>query len=51
VTVDSAKIAGLRDSGASWSKITRHLELSAGTVKRAYYNLSKNLSRKATATR
>jgi DNA invertase Pin-like site-specific DNA recombinase len=42
VTVDARIIASLRDSGASWSAITRQLGLSAGTAKRAYYNLSKN---------
>jgi DNA invertase Pin-like site-specific DNA recombinase len=51
VSVDAARIATLRDSGASWSTINRQqLGLSAGTAKRAYYNLSKNLSRKVTAT-
>lgn len=43
VSVDTAKIASLRDSGASWSAITKKLALSAGTAKRAYYSLSKNL--------
>jgi DNA invertase Pin-like site-specific DNA recombinase len=42
VSVDAARIARLRDSGASWSTITAQLGLSAGTVKRAYYSLSKN---------
>jgi DNA invertase Pin-like site-specific DNA recombinase len=42
VAVDAARIASLRDSGASWSAITRKLGLSAGTAKRAYYSLSKN---------
>jgi len=42
VSVDAARIAALRASGASWSTITRQLGLSAGTVKRAYYSLSKN---------
>jgi DNA invertase Pin-like site-specific DNA recombinase len=51
VTVDAARIAALRDSGASWSTITRQLRLSAGTVKRAYYALSKNLSCQRAATR
>jgi DNA invertase Pin-like site-specific DNA recombinase len=41
VTVDTARIASLRDSGASWSAITEQLGLSAGTAKRAYYGLSK----------
>jgi DNA invertase Pin-like site-specific DNA recombinase len=40
--VDAARIAALRDSGASWSTITHQLGLSAGTAKRAYYKLSKN---------
>jgi DNA invertase Pin-like site-specific DNA recombinase len=51
VSVDAARIAALRNSGASWSTITRQLGLSAGTVKRAYYGLSKNLSRQRAATR
>jgi DNA invertase Pin-like site-specific DNA recombinase len=51
VTVDAVRIAALRDSGASWSTITRQLGLSAGTVKRAYYGLSKNPSRQRAATR
>jgi DNA invertase Pin-like site-specific DNA recombinase len=51
VTVDAARIAVLRDSGSSWSTITRQVGLSAGTVKRAYYGLSKNLSRQRAATR
>ena len=47
VSVDAARIAALRDSGASWSAITRQLGLSAGTAKRAYYSLSKNPSTQA----
>jgi DNA invertase Pin-like site-specific DNA recombinase len=39
VTVDAAKIATLRGSGASWQTITR---VSAGTARRASYNLSNN---------
>ena len=50
VSVDAARIAALRDSGASWSAITRQLGLSAGTVKRSYYKLSKNLSSEGAAT-
>lgn len=50
VNVDAAGIAALRDSGASWSTIARQLRLSAGTAKRAYYGLSKNLSRQHAAT-
>jgi DNA invertase Pin-like site-specific DNA recombinase len=42
VTVDAAKIAGLRATGASWQTITRQLGISAGTAKRAFYSLSKN---------
>ena len=45
VTVDAARIACLRSSGASWQTITRQLGISAGTAKRAFYNLSKNPSR------
>jgi DNA invertase Pin-like site-specific DNA recombinase len=51
VSVDAARIAALRDSGASWSAITRQLGLSAGTVKRAYYNLSKNPAAEGSVTR
>jgi DNA invertase Pin-like site-specific DNA recombinase len=40
--VDTAKIASLRASGASWQKITGELGISAGTAKRAFYSLSKN---------
>jgi DNA invertase Pin-like site-specific DNA recombinase len=50
VSVDAAKIAALRDSGASWSTIARQLGLSTGTAKRAYYGLSKNPSRERSAT-
>ena len=45
VGVDAARIASLRASGASWQTITRQLGISAGTAKRAFYNLSKNPSR------
>ena len=51
VSVDAARIAVLRDSGASWSAITVQLGLSAGTAKRAYYSLSKNPSSEDSATR
>src|SRR3989442_8529591 len=44
VVADAARIASLRSSGASWRAITRQLGLSAGTAKRAFYNLSKNPS-------
>jgi DNA invertase Pin-like site-specific DNA recombinase len=44
VAVDVVKIASLRASGASWQNITHQLGISAGTAKRAYYNLSKNPS-------
>ncbi len=44
VAVDTAKIASLRTSGASWQTITRELGISAGTAKRAFYSLSKNPS-------
>ena len=47
VRVDATRIAALRDSGASWSAITRQLGISAGTAKRAYYSLSKNPPPKA----
>jgi DNA invertase Pin-like site-specific DNA recombinase len=50
VAVDTAKIASLRTSGASWRTITRQLGISAGTAKRAFYSLSKNPSRSASVT-
>jgi DNA invertase Pin-like site-specific DNA recombinase len=50
VAVDTAKIANLRASGASWQVITRELGISAGTAKRAFYSLSKNPSRSASVT-
>jgi DNA invertase Pin-like site-specific DNA recombinase len=50
VIVDIARIASLRDSGASWGAITRQLGLSAGTAKRAYYSLSKIPSSEGSAT-
>jgi DNA invertase Pin-like site-specific DNA recombinase len=50
VRVDATRIAALRDSGATWRTITRQLGLSAGTAKRAYYNLSKNPSSEDPAT-
>lgn len=51
VAVDASTIASLRDSGASWSAISRQLGLSAGTAKRAYYKLSKNPRPEGSATR
>jgi DNA invertase Pin-like site-specific DNA recombinase len=50
VSVDAARVAALRNSGASWSTIARQLGLSAGTAKRAYYRLSKNPPRERTAS-
>src|SRR5260370_39534902 len=50
VTVDAAKIAGLRATGASWQTITRQLGISAGTAKRAFYSLSKNPSHSASVS-
>jgi DNA invertase Pin-like site-specific DNA recombinase len=50
VNVDATRIAALRDSGATWSAITRQLGLSAGTVKRAYYSLSKNPAAEGSAS-
>lgn len=50
VAVDTAKIASLRTSGASWQTITCQLGISAGTAKRAFYNLSKNPSRSGPVT-
>ena len=50
VAVDAARIASLRASGASWQTITRQLGISAGTAKRAFYNLSKNPTRPASVS-
>jgi DNA invertase Pin-like site-specific DNA recombinase len=50
VTVDAARIASLRASGASWRTITVQLGISAGTAKRAFYRLSKNPSDDAAAS-
>ena len=50
VTVDAARIVVLRQSGASWRTIALQLGLSAGTAKRAFYDLSKNPSRWASAS-
>jgi DNA invertase Pin-like site-specific DNA recombinase len=50
VRVDAARIAALRDFGATWRTITRQLGISAGTAKRAYYNLSKNPSAEGSVT-
>lgn len=50
VSVDATKIASLRASGASWQTISRQLGISAGTAKRAFYNLSKNPSHGASVT-
>jgi DNA invertase Pin-like site-specific DNA recombinase len=50
VTVDAAKIARLRASGASWQTITKQLGIGAGTAKRAFYSLSKNPSCSASVT-
>ena len=50
VSVDAARVAALRNSGASWSTIAAQLRLSAGTAKRAYYGLSKNPSRASVVT-
>ena len=40
----TAKIASLRARGASWSEVCKETGLSAGTAKRAFYNLSKTPS-------
>ena len=50
VSVDSAKIASLRASGASWQTITTELGISAGTAKRAFYALSTNPSYSVSVT-
>lgn len=49
VTVDAAKIATLRDSGASWSTVCSETGLSAGVAKRAFYDLSKTPSESPSA--
>jgi DNA invertase Pin-like site-specific DNA recombinase len=46
VTVDAARIARLRASGASWPKIAAELGVSIGTVYQAAHGLSKNPFRK-----
>lgn len=51
VSADAARIAALREAGASWSAITEELGVSAGTAKRAYYSLSKNPSPNEPVTR
>jgi DNA invertase Pin-like site-specific DNA recombinase len=51
VSADAPRIAELRASGASWSDITEQLGVSAGTAKRAFYNLSKNPSESASVNR
>ncbi len=42
--VNPAKIASLREQGASWSEVCAETGLTAGTAKRAFYSLSKNPS-------
>lgn len=42
VDADTAKIAGLRKAGRSWSEITRETGLTKGTAQRAFYGLPKN---------
>ena len=42
VHVNAAQIASLRRQDRSWSEISQETGLSAGVVKRAFYNLSKN---------
>lgn len=44
VSVDAARIAGLRLQGRSWSDVCAETGLSAGVAKRAFYSLSKNPS-------
>ena len=50
VAVDTAEIARLRASGASWPQIARKLGVSVGTVYQAARGLSKNLLSGATAS-
>lgn len=40
VDVDVARIAALRDSGASWRAISREMGLGVGTLHKAYHNRS-----------
>lgn len=42
ITLDSRRIAALRDSGASWPSIAAELGVGVGTAYRAYQTLSKN---------
>lgn len=48
--VNATRIAGLRSQGASWSEVCSETGLSAGTAKRAFYNLSKKLPQTPTVT-
>ena len=48
--VNTAEIASLRAKGASWSDVCNATGLSAGTAKRAFYSLSKNLPEPASVT-
>jgi DNA invertase Pin-like site-specific DNA recombinase len=50
VAVDIAKIKCLRSEGASWPTIAEKLGIGVGTAYAAYYRLSKNPPRSASAT-
>jgi DNA invertase Pin-like site-specific DNA recombinase len=50
VSVDAARIAGLRASGLSWPKIAAELGVSVGTVYQAAQKLSKIPSKHASAS-
>jgi DNA invertase Pin-like site-specific DNA recombinase len=50
VVVDTARIASLRASGASWPMIARELEVSVGTVYQAAHSLSKIPAQRSAAS-
>jgi len=50
VVLDAARIAALRDSGASWRIICKQMGLTKGTAQRAFYSLPKNPARKVLPT-
>lgn len=51
VLVDTARVARLRASGASWATICEETGLSKGTAQRAFYSLPKNPDESASVTR
>jgi DNA invertase Pin-like site-specific DNA recombinase len=48
--VDASQIASLRNAGWSWSEVCAETGLSAGTAKRAAYNLSKRVAESGPAS-